>query len=188
MCFFSPGFAERDLWKLHRIDGVTTGFLVLQLTFQQASRVSGQTKGENQERLKAFQKESLFSKDLFEDDWHGISFSQFFCCALLLIPPKKKIFFAYKWQKKKDIIFVSSPDFFQELCNRQLPFAVTPGTIRCHVAYHVITATEIDEGSCTGDFCLIQKVYFLNFGTRYLKGCLSVNDTMAKVKVQVTNQ
>ncbi|VDM40503.1 unnamed protein product [Toxocara canis] len=71
----------------------------------------------------------------------------------------------------------------EESCNAEAAYPVRKGSVICHLAYGVSNETAMENSTCTGDYCLLQKTNFTNYGVQYLKGCLSVNDTVAVAKI-----
>ncbi|VDK55015.1 unnamed protein product [Anisakis simplex] len=73
----------------------------------------------------------------------------------------------------------------EDSCNAVAPYPVQKGTVKCHLAYGASDEKAVENETCNGDYCLLQKTDHPTFGVQYLKGCLSVNDTMAPSKITV---
>uniref|UniRef100_A0A0M3IKU2 Phlebovirus glycoprotein G2 fusion domain-containing protein n=1 Tax=Ascaris lumbricoides TaxID=6252 RepID=A0A0M3IKU2_ASCLU len=71
----------------------------------------------------------------------------------------------------------------EDSCNAEAAYPVEKGTTTCYLAYGVFEETAIENDTCRGDYCFLQKTNFSNYGVQYLKGCLSVNDSMAVNKI-----
>lgn len=70
------------------------------------------------------------------------------------------------------------------------PYPVTPGNIHCHLAYGATSEDQLNAKEyCRGDFCVLQKTVVPGYGTQWLKGCLSANEseTASKLKVGYRN-
>uniref|UniRef100_A0A0N5AEH7 DUF3707 domain-containing protein n=1 Tax=Syphacia muris TaxID=451379 RepID=A0A0N5AEH7_9BILA len=72
-------------------------------------------------------------------------------------------------------------------CNFDAPFPITNGQVKCYISHNLHNASDLDNGTCTGHFCFVQKSNYSNFGIQFSKGCINVNDTMADVKLDVSN-
>uniref|UniRef100_A0AC34QEB2 Uncharacterized protein n=1 Tax=Panagrolaimus sp. JU765 TaxID=591449 RepID=A0AC34QEB2_9BILA len=75
-------------------------------------------------------------------------------------------------------------------CNLENPYPVTPGNVHCHLAYGATSEDQLNAKEyCRGDFCVLQKTIVPGYGTQWLKGCLSANEseTASKLKVGYRN-
>ncbi|VDD89791.1 unnamed protein product, partial [Enterobius vermicularis] len=73
-------------------------------------------------------------------------------------------------------------------CNHDLPFPVARGNVKCVVSSRSENDTLLSNTTCSGTFCRINKVVFPDTSSYYTKGCVSVNDSMANIKVQVISR
>uniref|UniRef100_A0A7E4ZW91 UPAR/Ly6 domain-containing protein n=1 Tax=Panagrellus redivivus TaxID=6233 RepID=A0A7E4ZW91_PANRE len=70
-------------------------------------------------------------------------------------------------------------------CNGKNPYPVKPGNIHCHLAYGATSEDQLNAKEyCRGDFCVLQKTVVPGYGTQWLKGCLSANETDAVSKLK----
>ena len=58
--------------------------------------------------------------------------------------------------------------------------------MHCHLAYGATSEDQLNAKEyCRGDFCVLQKTVVPGYGTQWLKGCLSANETDSASKLKV---
>uniref|UniRef100_A0A914YGV3 DUF7622 domain-containing protein n=1 Tax=Panagrolaimus superbus TaxID=310955 RepID=A0A914YGV3_9BILA len=70
-------------------------------------------------------------------------------------------------------------------CNLKNPYPVEKGNVHCHLAYGATSEDQLNAKEyCRGDFCVLQKTVVPGYGTQWLKGCLSANETDSASKLK----
>jgi len=70
-------------------------------------------------------------------------------------------------------------------CNAENPYPVQAGNVHCHLAYGATSEDQLNaKGYCKGDYCILQKTVVPGYGTQWLKGCLSANESESASKLK----